>query len=88
MLSEHQTSTPQWQEAGRQETHRTTEEDADELEMSLQCFQVLVVWQLYAFTNCLPPPDCLGSFPNCGAGHLSVSLLRGTIDAWSGPWYI
>lgn len=36
----------------------------------------------------LPPPDSLGSLPHCGAGHLSLSLLGGTIGAWSCPSYI
>lgn len=57
-------------------------------EARLQCFQVLVVWLFSAILNWLRPPDSLDSLPHCGAGHLSVSLLRGTIGAWSGPWYI
>lgn len=36
----------------------------------------------------LPPPDSVGSLPHCGAGHLSPSLLGGTIGAWSCPSYI
>lgn len=57
-------------------------------ETGLQSFHVLIVWWLYAIIDCLPPPDSLGSLPHCGAGHLSASLLRGTIEAWSGPWNI